>query len=241
MEKGNLKVKMKPNEVISSYLKQQQALFGSEIYISPLENNQLGMMTHSGKSNNGETLDTYNTSICLCQECDLGKTRNSFVFGGGDPNADLMLVGEAPGKEEDSKGEPFVGRAGKLLDNILRAINKKRREGVYIANVLKCRPPNNRDPLPSEVKKCEPYLLRQIKIIKPKIIVALGRVAGKTLLKIDVPLKDMRSKIHDYNGTPLIVTYHPAALLRNPNFKQPAWDDFQWIRDQLNNRESING
>ena len=241
MEKGNLKVKMKPNEVISSYLKQQQALFGSEIYISPLKNNQFGMMAHSDKSNNGETLDTYNTSICLCQECDLGKTRNSFVFGVGDPNADLMLVGEAPGKEEDSKGEPFVGRAGKLLDNILRAINKKRGEGVYIANVLKCRPPNNRDPLPSEVKKCEPYLLRQIKIIKPKIIVALGRVAGKTLLKIDVPLKDMRSKIHDYNGTPLIVTYHPAALLRNPNFKQPAWDDFQWIRDQLNNRESING
>ena len=241
MEKGNLKVKMEPNEVISSYLKQQQALFGSEIYISPLKNNQLGMMAHSEKSNNGETLDTYNTSICLCQECDLGKTRNSFVFGVGDPSADLMLVGEAPGKEEDSKGEPFVGRAGKLLDNILRAINKKRGEGVYIANVLKCRPPNNRDPLPSEVKKCEPYLLRQIKIIKPKIIVALGRVAGKTLLKIDVPLKDMRSKIHDYNGTPLIVTYHPAALLRNPNFKQPAWDDFQWIRDQLNNRESING
>ena len=152
-----------------------------------------------------------------------------------------MLVGEAPGKEEDLKGEPFVGRAGKLLDNILRAINKKRGEGVYIANVLKCRPPNNRDPLPSEVKKCEPYLLRQIEIIKPKIIVALGRVSGKTLLKIDVPLKDMRSKIHNYNGIPLIVTYHPAALLRNPNFKKPAWDDFQWIRDQLNSRESING
>ena len=238
MEKGNFKVKMKPELSIRSYLRQQQALFGSDIYISRPKNNQVG---RKDKTENSENLDSFNTSICLCQECGLGKTRNSFVFGVGDPNADLMLVGEAPGKEEDLKGEPFVGRAGKLLDKILRAIDKKRGEGVYIANVLKCRPPNNRDPLPSEVRKCEPYLLRQIKIIKPKIIVALGRVSGKTLLKIDVPLKDMRSKIHNYNGIPLIVTYHPAALLRNPNFKKPAWDDFQWIRDQLNSRESING
>ena len=229
---------MKPELSIRSYLRQQQALFGSDIYISQPKNNQVG---RKDKTENSENLDTYSTSICLCQECGLGKTRNSFVFGIGDPNADLMLVGEAPGKEEDLNGEPFVGRAGKLLDNILRAINKKRGQGVYIANVLKCRPPNNRDPLPSEVKKCEPYLLRQIEIIKPKIIVALGRVSGKTLLKIDVPLKDMRGKIHNYNGIPLIVTYHPAALLRNPNFKKPAWDDFQWIRDQLNSRESING
>ncbi len=119
------------------------------------------------------------------------------------------------------------------MTKILLAIDKKRGEGVYIANVLKCRPPNNRDPLPSEVNKCEPYLLKQIKIVKPKLIVALGRIAGKTLLKIDKPLKEMRGKIHSYNGTPLIVTYHPAALLRNSNFKKPAWDDFQWIRDQL--------
>ena len=238
MEKGNFKVKMKPELSIRSYLRQQQTLFGSDIYISQVKNNQV---SRKDKTENSDNLDIYNTSICCCQECGLGKTRNSFVFGVGDPNADLMLVGEAPGKEEDLKGEPFVGRSGKLLDNILRAINKKRGEGVYIANILKCRPPNNRDPLPSEVEKCEPYLLRQIKIIKPKIIVALGRVSGKTLLKIDVPLKDMRGKIYNYNGIPLIVTYHPAALLRNPNFKKPAWDDFQWIRDQLNSRESING
>ena len=178
-------------------------------------------------------LEEYRISICLCKECNLSKTRKNFVYGTGDPNADLMLVGEAPGKDEDLKGEPFVGRAGKLLDKILLAINKKRGEGVYIANVLKCRPPNNRDPLPSEVNKCEPYLLKQIKIVKPKLIVALGRIAGKTLLKIDKPLKEMRGKIHSYNGTPLIVTFHPAALLRNSNFKKPAWDDFQWIRDQL--------
>jgi DNA polymerase len=180
-------------------------------------------------------LDAYNQSICTCQECPLGKTRTNFVFGVGDPNADLLLVGEAPGEQEDLKGEPFVGRAGKMLDKILYAIDRKRGDGVYIANVIKCRPPNNRDPLPSEVKKCEPYLTEQISQIQPKLIVALGRVAGKTLLKMDVPLKEMRDKTHDYNGTPLRVTFHPAALLRNSNFKKPAWIDFQWIRDYLQN------
>jgi DNA polymerase len=144
-----------------------------------------------------------------------------------------MLIGEAPGEKEDQKGEPFVGKSGKLLDKILRAINKSRNEGVYIANVLKCRPPDNRDPLASEVDKCEPYLLRQIKLIKPKLIVSLGRVSGKTLLKTDIPLKEMRSTLHDYHGIPLKVTYHPAALLRNPNFKKDAWEDFQWVRDYL--------
>jgi DNA polymerase len=147
-----------------------------------------------------------------------------------------MLIGEAPGEEEDQKGEPFVGRAGKLLDKILRAINKNRNEGVYITNVLKCRPPNNRDPLPSEVSKCEPYLLKQITMIQPKIIVALGRISGKTLLQKDILLKDMRGMIHDYHGIPLKVTYHPAALLRNPNFKKFAWEDFQWVRDYLANK-----
>ena len=233
MEKINLRIKMRSNIAINSYLRQQQLLFGSELYISKRDNKDSGESISYNKLVSEEDLEKYRISICLCKECDLGETRNNFVFGVGDPNAELMLVGEAPGKEEDLKGEPFVGRAGKLLDNILKAINKKRGDGVYIANVLKCRPPNNRDPLPSEVKKCEPYLLKQLSIVNPKLIVALGRVAGKTLLKMDVPLKEMRGKIHDYNGTPLIVTYHPAALLRNSNFKKPTWDDFQWIRDQL--------
>ena len=221
------------NNSLRSYLKQQQLLFGKELHVSKenSKKNDAQLLHNSSDSNNA--LEEYRISICLCKECNLGETRKNFVYGIGDSNADLMLVGEAPGKDEDLKGEPFVGRAGKLLDKILLAINKKRGEGVYIANVLKCRPPNNRDPLPSEVNKCEPYLLKQIKIVKPKLIVALGRIAGKTLLKIDKPLKEMRGKIHSYNGTPLIVTYHPAALLRNSNFKKPAWDDFQWIRDQL--------
>ena len=221
------------NNSIRSYLKQQQLLFGKELHVSKENSKKNDAQLFHNSSDSKNALEEYRISICLCKECNLGETRKNFVYGIGDPNADLMLVGEAPGKDEDLKGEPFVGRAGKLLDKILLAINKKRGEGVYIANVLKCRPPNNRDPLPSEVNKCEPYLLKQIKIVKPKLIVALGRIAGKTLLKIDKPLKEMRGKIHSYNGTPLIVTYHPAALLRNSNFKKPAWDDFQWIRDQL--------
>ena len=224
---------MRSNNSLRSYLKQQQLLFGKELHVSIEHSKKNDAQLPHNSSGNKNALEEYRISICLCKECNLGETRKNFVYGTGDPNADLMLVGEAPGKDEDLKGEPFVGRAGKLLDKILLAINKKRGEGVYIANVLKCRPPNNRDPLPSEVNKCEPYLLKQIKIVKPKLIVALGRIAGKTLLKIDKPLKEMRGQIHSYNGTPLIVTYHPAALLRNSNFKKPAWDDFQWIRDQL--------
>ena len=224
---------MRSNNSLRSYLKQQQLLFGKELHVSKEHSKKNDAKLPINSLNSKNALEEYRISICLCKECNLGETRKNFVYGTGDPNADLMLVGEAPGKDEDLKGEPFVGRAGKLLDKILLAIDKKRGEGVYIANVLKCRPPNNRDPLPSEVNKCEPYLLKQIKIVKPKLIVALGRIAGKTLLKIDKPLKEMRGKIHSYNGTPLIVTYHPAALLRNSNFKKPAWDDFQWIRDQL--------
>ncbi len=227
---------MTTKATIPQYLKQQKSLYGSELYLSQ---DPVPTPVAEATSNpemvadpaNG--LDKYNKSICECMECPLGSTRTNFVFGVGDMNADLMLVGEAPGQQEDLKGEPFVGRAGKLLDDILRAINLKRGQGVYIANVLKCRPPNNRDPLPSEVEKCEPYLQKQIRLIQPKLIVALGRVAGKTLLKLDVPLKELRGKTHDYNGTPLRVTYHPAALLRNSNFKPPTWEDFQWIRDYL--------
>jgi len=220
---------------LHQFLKQQQVLYGNELYLSnepaPLSEpkpEKIGLLA-IGK------LDAYNQSICTCLECPLGKTRTNFVFGVGDPNADLFLVGEAPGEQEDLKGEPFVGRAGKMLDKILYAIDRRRGDGVYIANVIKCRPPNNRDPLPSEVKKCEPYLIEQISQIQPKLIVALGRVAGKTLLKMDVSLKEMRGKTHHYNGTPLRVTFHPAALLRNSNFKKPAWIDFQWIRDYLQN------
>ena len=233
MEKIEPRIRMTSNIFLRCYLKQQKLLFGKELYLSKEHSIKNDAQLSQNSSESKNTLEEYRISICLCKECNLGETRKNFVYGTGDPNADLMLIGEAPGKDEDLKGEPFVGRAGELLDKILLAIDKKRGRGVYIANVLKCRPPDNRDPLPSEVNKCEPYLIKQIKIVKPKLIVALGRIAGKTLLKIDAPLKEMRGKIHSYNGIPLIVTYHPAALLRNPNFKKPTWDDFQWIRDQL--------
>ena len=178
-------------------------------------------------------LHNYKLSIENCCECNLGNTRNKFVFGSGDPNAGLLLIGEGPGEEEDIQGEPFVGRAGKLLDKILKAIGYNRRDKVFITNIVKCRPPENRDPLPSEIGTCSPYLIQQINLIKPKIIVALGKVAGKTLIKKDIMLKEMRNKTYEFNSIPLRVTYHPAALIRNPSLKKDTWDDFKYIRDFL--------
>ena len=177
-----------------------------------------------------KNLNAFNKSICSCQNCPLGNTRKKFVFGIGNPNADIVFVGEAPGKNEDIAGKPFVGRGGKLLDKILLDIDLER-EDVYICNVLKCRPPNNRDPLPYEVHECEPYLIHQLKIIKPRLIVALGRISACTILNTKESLKNLRNRIFNYAGIDLLVTYHPAALLRNPNFKKPVQEDFQFIRD----------
>lgn len=216
-----------PDEDVRLYLKQTQELFGDELYI---ELKSASDHLHQGYS--GE-LKLFASEICNCQQCPLGTTRNQFVFGVGDPKASLLLVGEAPGAEEDRLGEPFVGKAGHLLDKILAAIGRNRHKDVYICNVLKCRPPNNRDPFRSEVEKCEPYLLHQIYLIKPRLIVALGRVAGQTLLNVDLTLNHLRNTIHDYHGIPLIVTYHPAALLRNEELKKPTWEDFKKIRTFL--------
>jgi DNA polymerase len=162
--------------------------------------------------------------VAGCVKCDLHKTRKNTVFGVGDPAARWLFVGEAPGADEDARGEPFVGRAGQLLNAMLFAMGLKREE-VYIANVLKCRPPGNRDPQPTEVECCEPYLLRQIALIQPRLIVALGRHAAHSLLKTDMPLTRLRGQRHTYHGTPLIVTYHPAYLLRSPGEKRKAWTD----------------
>lgn len=214
------------------YLEQTQALYGNDVFV---QEKPLDIMMENGEIA-PKSLSDYHAKISDCLKCSLGEKRNSFVFGVGDTNANLMLIGEAPGDQEDLKGEPFVGRAGKLLDKILAAIDRSRDKDVYICNVLKCRPPNNRDPLPSEVEQCESYLKMQINMVRPKLIVALGRVAGKTLLGLDVQLKEMRHETHSYAGIPLRVTYHPAALLRNSNFKAAAWEDFQWIRDYLNNK-----
>jgi len=166
-----------------------------------------------------------------CRRCRLWETRNKVVFGAGNPHAGLMLVGEAPGREEDRQGLPFVGRAGVLLTKILKSIHFER-EDVFIANVLKCRPPENRDPLPDEVKACEPFLVEQIAAIKPKIICALGAHAARTLLNLgpSKSIGSLRGAVHDYHGVPLVATYHPAYLLRSPDKKRDTWEDVKFLR-----------
>ncbi|MGC8846547.1 MAG: uracil-DNA glycosylase, partial [Candidatus Hydrogenedens sp.] len=159
--------------------------------------------------------------------------RTNTVFGDGNPNAELVFVGEAPGAEEDRQGLPFVGRAGQLLTDIIVKGMKMRREDVYICNVLKCRPPNNRDPNPMEVMNCEPYLIRQLELIRPKVVCALGRISAQTLLKTDATLNELRGKWHNYHGIPMRVTYHPAYLLRNPADKKKAWIDIQEVMKLL--------
>ena len=164
-------------------------------------------------------------AVPACTACALHKGRNRTAFGVGDENADWLLVGEAPGAEEDREGEPFVGQAGQLLDAMLAAIDLKRGENVYIANVLKCRPPGNRNPEPAETSQCAPYLVRQIELLKPLLILAMGRFAVQTLLKTDASISSLRGKRHAYHGVPLIVTYHPAYLLRTLPDKAKAWQD----------------
>lgn len=176
-----------------------------------------------------ETLDELNAKINTCMKCGLGKLRNNFVFGVGNPNADVVVIGEAPGADEDAQGEPFVGRAGQLLNKILEATGFKREE-VFILNILKCRPPGNRNPAPDEAELCRPYLDKQLKLINPKLLLLLGKVASETLLKTKEPLNKLRGKVHDYKGWKLMITFHPAALLRNPNWKRPTWEDMQQFR-----------
>jgi len=167
---------------------------------------------------------TLERQVAACTRCALHATRTQTVFGVGNREAKWLFVGEAPGADEDRKGEPFVGRAGQLLNAMIEALGF-RREDVYIANVLKCRPPGNRDPQPNEVENCEPYLVRQIELIHPRLIVALGRHAAHSLLKTDAPLARLRGQRLAYRGTPLVVTFHPAYLLRSPLDKRRAWDD----------------
>ncbi|MCD6336763.1 MAG: uracil-DNA glycosylase [Candidatus Marinimicrobia bacterium] len=180
------------------FLEYMRDVYGREIFSSPKKH----------------PLEDYYEEIHTCQKCALAKTRNYFVFGAGNPDADILFVGEAPGEQEDKTGVPFIGRAGKLLDKVLLETGLSRKD-IFITNVLKCRPPKNRDPLPEEIAMCENYLHHQIKLIKPNVIVALGRIAANTLLRESNALKDMRGIIYSYQNTDLRVTYHPAAILRN--------------------------
>jgi len=175
-----------------------------------------------------------------CTACRLHEGRNATVFGSGNPDADVVFIGEAPGRDEDLQGEPFVGRSGQLLTKILAAIGYDRDE-VFICNILKCRPPNNRDPQADEVAACEPYLKRQLDILNPRVICCLGRVAAQTLLGTDASLKRLRETVHFYQGIPVMATYHPAALLRNPSWKRETWNDVRKMRalvDTLKKGES---
>ena len=213
----------------NKFIKQHIELYGNELFFDSPSHFSI-----KNNLSNNSVLNILESSVEDCMKCELGTSRKKIVFGSGDKNADLLIVGEAPNEYEDDKGRPFVGKTGKLLDKILNAIDLSRTDNVYLTNVLKCKTPSNRDPLLSEVNNCNSYLLKQIEIIKPKIIVALGKVAGKSLLNKDLSLKELRSQFYEFNSIPLKVTYHPQSLLNEPAFKKNAWEDFQAVRDFIN-------
>lgn len=190
---------------------------------------QAGGSALVGEVAQARSLEEIGRLVAACAACGLGATKTLDVLGEGDPNADFVVVGEAPGEQEDKTGRPFVGASGQLLTKILAAINLPR-EQVYICNVIKHRPPGNRNPTPDEVAACSPFLLRQLELVKPKVILAVGTFAAQTLLRTKEPIGKLRGRVHRYYGVPLVVTYHPAALLRNPTWKRPTWDDVQLAR-----------
>lgn len=204
-----------------------------------IKNQDLQINTKNTKNEIQQKLNLISQEVAQCTKCPIHEDRTHTVFGTGNPQAKLVFVGEAPGAEEDRQGLPFVGRAGQLLTDIIVKGMKMHREDVYICNVLKCRPPNNRDPNPIEVLNCEPYLLRQLELIRPKVICALGRISAQTLLKTTASLNELRGKWHNYHGIPLRVTYHPAYLLRNPADKKKAWIDIQEVMKLLNEEITI--
>jgi len=185
-----------------------------------------------------ETIQEIQADLGDCRRCKLAPSRQHIVFGSGNPQAELMFVGEAPGADEDEQGLPFVGRAGQLLTKIIEAIDMKR-EDVYICNILKCRPPENRNPESDEIAACEPFLFRQIAAVKPRVICALGTFGAQTLLRTKEPISRLRGQFIDYRGAKLMATFHPAYLLRNPNEKRKVWEDVQKIRDYLRSLRSL--
>ncbi len=181
---------------------------------------------------NAPELKAIRDDIGDCQRCKLSKGRTNIVYGVGDPNAQLMFIGEAPGRDEDLKGEPFVGRAGQLLTKMIDAMGLSRAQ-VYIANIVKCRPPDNRYPEDDEVETCQPFLMRQIEAIRPKVIISLGNLATQTLLQTKTGITALHGTFRDFHGSQLMPTYHPAFLLRNPNMKKPCWEDLQKVMEFL--------
>jgi uracil-DNA glycosylase len=225
-----------PHDPLRDHLDYFQELGVEGLHPEPLWRTRAGVRRGepSGSPDTGDTLAIIKADIGPdCSRCKLHTLgRKQIVFGVGNPNADLMFVGEAPGADEDIQGEPFVGRAGQLLTKIIEAIGL-RREDVYIANVIKCRPPQNRNPEPDEVEQCEPFLFRQIDVIKPKVIVALGKFAAQCLLKTTDPITRIRGREYRYRDAILMPTYHPAYLLRNPSSKREVWEDMKRVRELL--------
>ncbi len=205
-----------------SFLIQHAELYGREFFIEK-------KAAQRNEETACQNLLQFNQAIKDCQKCRLAKGRTHFVFGVGDAHAKLMCIGEAPGFEEDKKGEPFVGAAGQLLDRMLAAIGFSREE-VYIANVIKCRPPGNRDPEADEIAECLPYLHQQIALVRPKLLLALGRIAAQSLLGNAESLSRLRKQVHSVSGVQMVVTFHPAALLRNQQWKHDAWEDMKTLR-----------
>lgn len=242
-------MKPAPRKKVIEALKDQQNIFGDYLFEEKLQSLQkkyeltsevvevvhepieetISLFEDTEAWQNSKTLDELNNLIKNCTKCDLHKNRNNFVFGSGNPNAKVMVIGEGPGAEEDKQGLPFVGRAGQLLTDILKAI-KFERDEVYIANIVKCRPPENRTPLPEEMETCIPYLKKQISLIQPKMILCLGLTAAKGLLRKKESLTALRGKFFEYEGIKVMVTFHPAALLRNPNWKRDCWEDVKKFR-----------
>ena len=202
----------------------------SEYVAAPTENSAGSSAVSVGSK--GETLEEIRLELGECCRCTLGKTRTSLVFGVGNPRARIVFVGEAPGMDEDLQGEPFVGEAGQLLTKIIEAMQLARSE-VYICNVLKCRPPGNRNPQHDEIEQCQPFLLRQLKAIGPEVVVCLGTFAAQTLLQSKEPISRLRGHFHDYHGIPLMPTFHPAFLLRNAGKKRDVWEDMQQVMKLL--------
>ncbi|RMF92311.1 MAG: uracil-DNA glycosylase [Candidatus Schekmanbacteria bacterium] len=216
-------------EKVITFLEFQKSLGVKNFIITP---STKGQSVESASKSKKEMLDELRSTIGECIECRLHKERTNLVFGDGNPEAKIMFVGEAPGRDEDIQGKPFVGRAGKLLTDMIKAMGFKREE-VYIANIIKCRPPQNRNPIKDEIEMCEPYLRKQIEIIKPKIIIALGTFAAQTLLKSEEKISQLRGKFAYYEDIKLLPTYHPAFLLRNPQKKKESWSDLKMVLTEL--------
>jgi uracil-DNA glycosylase family 4 len=217
---------------VKSYVEDQLELGFSELpgdEHNEESSDSLFGMTESKAKVDFNTMDDIRKAVEACQACPLHKTRTNVVFGTGNENTNLVFVGEAPGADEDQQGKPFVGKAGQKLTQIINAMGLSRDE-VYITNVLKCRPPNNRNPLPFEIETCEPFLIAQLKLINPKIICTLGTFASQTLLRTDQQISRLRGKFHTYQDIRLMPTYHPAFLLRNPKFKKDVWEDVQKVK-----------